>query len=184
MNRAGLTAPARRAGVDGHDACTVETLQMIEVRDLHKSYGDFEALRGVSFNVERGEIIGLLGPNGAGKSTAMRIITGYLAPTSGSVRVNGREVIEDPLAAQRHIGYLPEGNPLYLDLRLLEALRFAAEMHGLRGSERDRAVRDAIAAAGLDGKERQRIVDVLSWLPSARGSCQGAPSRTADPHPG
>ena len=131
---------------------------MIEVRDLHKSYGDFEALRGVSFDVKQGEIIGLLGPNGAGKSTAMRIITGYLSPTSGSVRVMGQEVIEDPIAAQKHIGYLPEGNPLYLDLRLIESLRFAAEMQGLRGGDRDDAIRDAIRSAGLEGKERQRIV--------------------------
>ena len=131
---------------------------MIEVRDLTKSYGDVKALRGVTFDVKRGEIIGLLGPNGAGKSTAMRIITGYLAPTSGSVKVAGTEVLDDPLAAQRHIGYLPEGNPLYLELRLREALKFAAEMHGLRGAERDRAIARAVESTGLRGMEHRKIV--------------------------
>ena len=92
---------------------------MIEVRELRKRYGELEALKGIDFDVHRGEVVGLLGPNGAGKSTAMRILTGYLAPTSGSAKVMGEEVIADPVAAQRHIGYLPEGNPLYLELRLI-----------------------------------------------------------------
>ncbi len=131
---------------------------MIEVRELRKSYGDIQALRGIDFDVARGEIVGLLGPNGAGKSTAMRVITGYIAPTSGSAKVMGREVIADPLAAQRHIGYLPEGNPLYLELRLIELLRFAAGVRGLRGADRDRAIGDALDAAGLTGLERRRIV--------------------------
>ena len=131
---------------------------MIEVRDLTKSYGDVLALAGVSFDVQRGEIIGLLGPNGAGKSTAMRIITGYLAPSSGSVKVAGNEVMDDPVAAQKHIGYLPEGNPLYLELRLREALRFAAEMHGLRGAERDRAIAGAVQSTGLRGMEHRKII--------------------------
>ena len=130
---------------------------MIEVRDLTKTYGEVEALRGVTFDVQRGEIIGLLGPNGAGKSNAMRIITGYLAPTSGYVKVAGTDVLDDPLAAQRHIGYLPEGNPLYLDLRLREALKFAAEMHGLRGAARDRAIASAVESTGLRGMEHRKV---------------------------
>ncbi len=130
---------------------------MIEVRDLTKRYGAVEALRGVSFSVDRGKVIGLLGPNGAGKSTAMRIITGYLAPTSGSATVDGQEVIEDPVACQRKIGYLPEGNPLYLELRLDEALKFSASMHGLRGDARKSAIGDAVEAAGLTGMERRTI---------------------------
>ena len=131
---------------------------MIEVRDLTKTYGTVKALRGVTFDVAKGEVIGLLGPNGAGKSTAMRIITGYLAPTSGSARVAGLEVSDDPVAAQRYIGYLPEGNPLYLELRLREALKFAAEMHGLRGAARNRAIERAIDAAGLRGMEHRKII--------------------------
>ncbi len=130
---------------------------MIEVRDLTKRYGAVEALRGVTFSVDRGQVIGLLGPNGAGKSTAMRIITGYLAPTSGSARVDGQEVIDDPIACQRKIGYLPEGNPLYLVLRLDEALKFSAAMHGLRGSDRREAIGAAVEAAGLQGMERRTV---------------------------
>ena len=99
---------------------------MIEARDLTKNYGPVRALRGVDFAIEKGEVVGLLGPNGAGKSTAMRITTGFLAPTSGSVTVSGIEVLDDPHAVQEQIGYLPEGNPLYLDMRLREALRFIA----------------------------------------------------------
>ncbi|MDJ0521076.1 MAG: ATP-binding cassette domain-containing protein [Planctomycetota bacterium] len=130
---------------------------MIEVRNLVKHYGPVKALQDVSFEVRPGEVVGLLGPNGAGKSTAMRIITGFLAPTSGSVLVDGVEVIDDPIACQSKIGYLPEGNPLYLDMRLREALRFVASTRGLRGEERGRAIGEAVKDAGLKGKEHQLI---------------------------
>ena len=130
---------------------------MIEVKDLKKNYGLVKALRGVSFAVDRGQVVGLLGPNGAGKTTAMRIVTGYLAPSAGSAKIDGVEVVEDPDHCQRQIGYLPEGNPLYMDLRLMEALRFSAEMHGLRGAERDAGIKEAVHAAGLEGKERRII---------------------------
>ncbi len=134
---------------------------MIEVNELAKRYGEIHALRGVSFTIRPGEVVGLLGPNGAGKSTAMRIVTGYLAPTSGSAKVNGREVVDDPIAAQRDIGYLPEGNPVYDDLRLIEALRFQAGMRGLRGEARARAIAQAMEAAGLVGMGR-RVISTFS----------------------
>ncbi len=130
---------------------------MIEVRDLVKHYGHVKALQGVTFEVRPGEVVGLLGPNGAGKSTAMRIVTGFLAPTSGSAMVDGIEVVDDPIACQQKIGYLPEGNPLYLDMRLREALRFVASARGLTGDERGRAIGEAVADAGLKGKEHQLI---------------------------
>ncbi len=130
---------------------------MIEVRDLVKHYGHVQALQGVSFEVRPGEVVGLLGPNGAGKSTAMRIVTGFLAPTAGQALVDGVEVVDDPLACQQKIGYLPEGNPLYLDMRLREALRFVATARGLRGAERGRAIGGAVSDAGLQGKEHQLI---------------------------
>ncbi|MDJ0973391.1 MAG: ATP-binding cassette domain-containing protein [Planctomycetota bacterium] len=130
---------------------------MIEVQDLTKNFGPVQALRGVSFEVERGQVVGLLGPNGAGKSTAMRILTGFIGPTSGTAKIDGIEVFDDPVACQRKIGYLPEGNPLYLDLRLIESLRFAAEMHGLRGAERDKAILESVQMAGLEGMERRTI---------------------------
>jgi ABC-2 type transport system ATP-binding protein len=130
---------------------------MIEVENLTKNYGAVQALRGVSFTVPSGQVVGLLGPNGAGKSTAMRIITGYIGQTSGSARVDGQEVIEDPILCQRKIGYLPEGNPLYLEMRLHESLRFSAEMHGLRGPEREAAIKRSMEQAGLQGLGRRTI---------------------------
>lgn len=130
---------------------------MIEARDLTKNYGPIRALRGVDFAIGRGEVVGLLGPNGAGKSTAMRITTGFLSPSGGSVRVDGTEVLDDPQRVQQQIGYLPEGNPLYLDMRLREALQFTAAARGLRGDERRRAIGAAIQDAGLAGREHQLI---------------------------
>lgn len=134
---------------------------MIEVQDLTKTYGDNCALDGVSFSVPRGEVVGLLGPNGAGKTTAMRIITGYLAATRGVARVGGRDVVEEPLACRRSIGYLPEGNPLYPELRTDEALSFAASLHGLRGAAKRQAVERSIDVAGL-GKFRRRLLGTMS----------------------
>ncbi|MHC5010832.1 MAG: ABC transporter ATP-binding protein [Planctomycetota bacterium] len=130
---------------------------MIEVRDLTKHYGAVEALSEVSFEVPRGQVVGLLGPNGAGKTTAMRILTGYVAPTGGTAFVDGQDVVEEPMGCRRRIGYLPEGNPLYLELRVEEALGFSAQMHGLTGDARRRAVSDSIEAAGLLGLERRLI---------------------------
>ena len=86
---------------------------MLEVRDLHKRFGPIHAVRGVSFNVERGEVLGFLGPNGAGKSTTMRMITGFLPPSAGTAIVNGHDIIGDTIAAKREIGYLPENSPVY-----------------------------------------------------------------------
>jgi ABC-2 type transport system ATP-binding protein len=134
---------------------------MIEVRDLAKSYGPVTALKGISFSVPKGQVLGLLGPNGAGKTTTMKILTGYLAPTSGTATVAGHDVTSDPLPCQRRIGYLPEGNPLYGDLRVDEALKFAAEMHGLRGRERDDAVDRSVQTVAL-GDKRRRTTGTMS----------------------
>jgi ABC-2 type transport system ATP-binding protein len=128
---------------------------MIEVKDLTKRYGSLVALRGISFSVPRGQVVGFLGPNGAGKTTTMKILTGYLAPTSGTATVAGVDVTSDPLPALRRTGYLPTENPLYDEFRVVESLRFAAEMHGLRGAERDKAVDESISAVGLDDRRRQ-----------------------------
>ncbi|HVG93199.1 MAG TPA: ATP-binding cassette domain-containing protein [Planctomycetota bacterium] len=128
---------------------------MIEVTDLTKRYGSLLALRGISFSVPRGQVVGFLGPNGAGKTTTMKILTGYLAPTSGSATVAGVDVTSDPLPALRRIGYLPTENPLYDELRVQETLRFAAEMHGLRGAAREDAVDRSLKAVGLEDRRRQ-----------------------------
>lgn len=134
---------------------------MIEARDLVKDYGSFRALKGVSLSVQAGEVVGLLGPNGAGKSTTMRIATGFLAATSGSVTIDGVDVADDPATCQAKIGYLPEGNPLYLDMRLRELMNFTAAMRGLAGDERRRSIAEAVHDAGLEGKENA-IINSLS----------------------
>ncbi|MDD2578853.1 MAG: ATP-binding cassette domain-containing protein [Clostridia bacterium] len=104
---------------------------MIEIRDLVKYYGDICAVDHVSFSVEEGEILGFLGPNGAGKTTTMNILTGYLSATSGTVLVNGHDILENPHEAKKCIGYLPEHPPLYLDMTVTEFLQFVAELKGV-----------------------------------------------------
>ena len=104
---------------------------MIEVQNLTKYYGDLRAVDGISFTVERGEILGFLGPNAAGKTTTMRVITGYLPATSGSVAVAGFDVFKNNLEVKKQIGYLPENPPLYLDMRVVDYLRFVAVIKGV-----------------------------------------------------
>jgi ABC-2 type transport system ATP-binding protein len=108
---------------------------MIEVRNVTKSFGPTVALNDVSFSLKQGEILGFLGPNGAGKSTAMKIITTFLAADSGSVRVDGIDVMADPLKVRSLIGYLPENNPLYVDMLVSEYLRFVGQARGLSGNQ-------------------------------------------------
>lgn len=112
----------------------------IEVRDLRKNYGDHVALRGINFTVQPGEVVGFLGPNGAGKSTAMKIITGYLAPTGGSAWVDGIETLASPIEAQKKLGYLPEHAPIYLDMRVRDYLDYVGKIRGLGRVERARAI--------------------------------------------
>jgi ABC-2 type transport system ATP-binding protein len=109
---------------------------MIHVHALTKYYGDYPAVRGVSFDVAAGQVVGFLGPNGAGKSTTMRIIAGYLTATSGSVTIDGIDVFWDPVTARRRIGYMPESCPLYPELRVREYLHFRAGLKGLVGKAR------------------------------------------------
>ena len=108
---------------------------MIEVRNLVKQYGTHRALDDLSFDVEDNEVFGFLGPNGAGKSTTMNIITGYLAPTSGTVSIDGHDIVEDSIGAKRLIGYLPELPPLYMDMTPKEYLKFVAEAKGVKKAE-------------------------------------------------
>ena len=101
---------------------------MISIEGLNKRYGATHAVRGISFEVPKGQVVGFLGPNGAGKSTTMKILTGYVSPTSGSVKVAGISVPDDPVEARKHIGYLPENNPLYEEMMVEELLGFVADM--------------------------------------------------------
>ena len=130
---------------------------MIEVRDLTKTFGAVEAVRGISFRVEAGEIVGFLGPNGAGKTTTMRILAGIFPPTSGEVRIAGRDPARDPLACRRAVGYFPEYAPFYPDLRVAGYLRFVARMKRLPPAERPRAVAQVLAWCGLEGVARRRV---------------------------
>ena len=134
---------------------------MIEVKNLVKRYGDFEAVRGVSFTVQKGMIYGFLGPNGAGKSTTMNIITGTLAATEGEVTVNGCDIYEDPIGAKSAIGYLPEQPPLYPDMTPEEYLAFVGEARGLRGDELCRAIDRVVEKTGL-GEYANRLIKNLS----------------------
>src|SRR5437763_4750921 len=104
---------------------------MIKVHNLAKDFGPKRAVDGVSFSVERGEVLGFLGPNGAGKSTSMRMITGFIPPTSGSISVGGFDMIENPIPPKRLIGYLPENAPAYADMTVGGFLNFTAELRGL-----------------------------------------------------
>jgi ABC-2 type transport system ATP-binding protein len=134
---------------------------MIEVANLSKRYGDLTAVQDVSFTAAPGEILGFLGPNGAGKTTTLRVITGFLPATSGTVRVSGFDVFEQSAEVRRRIGYLPENPPLYSDMTVVPYLRFAGKIHGLGRSEVGAAVDRAIDTCGL-GNVSNRLLGHLS----------------------
>ena len=133
---------------------------MIHVQDLTKLYGTAQALKGISFDVQRGEVIGFLGPNGAGKSTTMKILTGYLMPTSGSASIDGLDVVEHSLEVRRRIGYLPESTPLYTEMRVDDYLRFAAEIRGVLGSQVRSKVERVIGLCGLSKVTGKNILEL------------------------
>lgn len=134
---------------------------MIEVRNLTKRYGKARGIEDLTFTVGKGEILGFLGPNGAGKTTTMRIITGYLAATSGTVEVDGFSVFEDAMEARRKIGYLPENPPLYREMTVSSYLRFVSELKGIPKSRRQAAVGSAVEAAGIE-TVYNRVISNLS----------------------
>ena len=134
---------------------------MIEVSNLTKQFGHKKAVDDLSFSVKKGEVLGFLGPNGAGKSTTMRVVTGFLPPTSGEVHVCGLSMIDQPERAKRKIGYLPESAPLYQDMSVTGFLRFCADMRNLSGSAKAEAVDRAIETCFLQSVARQAI-DTLS----------------------
>lgn len=123
---------------------------MIDVTHLSKSYGSVQALRDVSFHVEAGEIIGLLGPNGAGKTTMMKILTGYLQPTSGTAIVDGLDVLTHPLEVQKRIGYLPENAPLYPELSVQAYLKMIADLRQIPEADQPARLSEAIYATNLE----------------------------------
>lgn len=146
---------------------------MIRVQDLHRSYGDHAAVSGVSFEIERGEIVGFLGPNGAGKSTTMRILAGISNADRGRVTIAGLELPEQSLEARAALGYLPEHTPLYASMRVDRFLEFAARARGLRGKrERTAAISVAMDRAGLEGFERHRVSELSKGYKQRVGLAQ------------
>ena len=134
---------------------------MIKIDNLVKTFGAKRAVDGISFSVERGEVVGFLGPNGSGKSTTMRMITGYYAPTAGRVSIGGHDVVDSPLEAKRLIGYLPENAAAYSDMTVLGFLGFAAELRGLAGAAKKKAIARSVERCFLESVLHQSI-DTLS----------------------
>ncbi len=127
----------------------------IEIKNLSKQYGEQKAVNDISFTINKGEIVGFLGPNGAGKSTTMKIITGYLKADGGEAHVCGINVKEQPKESKRKIGYLPEANPLYVDMYVREYLDFVAEVHGVKNKKQQ--IGEAIATVGLLPESKKKI---------------------------
>src|SRR5690348_5635384 len=124
---------------------------MIEINNLTKRYGPLLAVDNISFSVGPGEVLGFLGPNGAGKSTTMKMITGFLAPTAGKIRVCGHDIEASPLAAKACMGYLPEGAPMYPEMTVRAFLEFIADVRGLKDAQRKARLDDVISRLGLEG---------------------------------
>lgn len=134
---------------------------MIEVNQLTKRYGSLTAVDGVSFKVDAGEVLGFLGPNGAGKSTTMKMIAGFLAPTSGRVSVCGHDVVDEPIAAKSVMGYLPEGAPSYAEMTVAAFLEFIADVRGLTGADRRGRFDDVVGRLAL-GRVLDQPIETLS----------------------
>jgi ABC-2 type transport system ATP-binding protein len=129
----------------------------IAVRNLTKQYGEQTAVNDISFDVRTGEILGFLGPNGAGKTTTMKIITCYMPPTSGNVEVDGLNIFDHSLEVRKKIGYLPEMNPLYLDMNVLDYLDYSARLHGIKGSVMQARIKEMVQVCGLDDVRHKDI---------------------------
>ena len=124
---------------------------MIRIEGLSKSYGSVQAVNSISFSLNDGEIVGFLGANGAGKSTTLKMITGYLTPSAGNVYVDDKNIIDDCLDIQKFIGYLPELNPLYTEMKVHEYLKFHASIRGIEGTDFNNALKKVVADCGLQG---------------------------------
>ena len=130
---------------------------MIKVQNLSKAFGPKVAVNGVSFTVERGEVLGFLGPNGAGKSTTMRMVTGFIPPSAGTVKIGEFDILEQPIPAKRLIGYLPENAPAYTDMTVYGFLNFTAELRGLRGDEKTKAIHRVVEMCFLESVLYQSV---------------------------
>ena len=130
---------------------------MIDLRDIHKRYGRVHAVRGVSLEIPKGQVVGILGPNGAGKSTTIRMVTGAIPPTTGSVRVDGLDTVDDSVRVRARIGYLPEANPLYPEMRVRDYLSFRARLYSIGRAERKKAGGRVLERCRVDDMARRRV---------------------------
>ncbi len=130
---------------------------IIEIKNLCKQFDSLTAVDNISFQVKKGEVLGFLGPNGAGKSTTMKMITGFLSPTSGTVTVDGYDIVQNPLAVKQRIGYLPEGAPAYPDMTPASFLDFVAQIRGLSGKEKRNKIADTVTRVNLETVLHQPI---------------------------
>lgn len=145
---------------------------LVSVRSLHRRYGDLHAVKGVSFDLDRGEVLGLLGPNGAGKTTTMQMLCGALAPSAGEIFVDGESLLASPRSAKRKIGYLPERPPLYPELSVDEYLRFCARLRRVKAASASGAVQKVKSRCGLDGVGRRLIANLSKGYQQRVGIAQ------------
>lgn len=145
---------------------------MIEIRHLTKKYGSHVAVNDLNLTVEKGKIYGFLGPNGAGKSTTMNMLTGYLAPTEGEVIIHGHDILKEPEAAKRCIGYLPEIPPVYPDMTVGEYLSFVAELKGIKKAERKESIADVMRLVKITDREKQLIKNLSKGYKQRVGLAQ------------
>ncbi|MBQ3217351.1 MAG: ATP-binding cassette domain-containing protein [Akkermansia sp.] len=134
---------------------------MVIAEHLHKTFGRFTAVKDATFTIDKGEIVGFLGPNGAGKTTTMKMLTGYLPPTAGSASIAGYDILDNPLEARRHLGYMPENVPLYDDMRVYEYLDYRARLKGICGKSVRTQIGEVIDKCGLEPK-RKNLINTLS----------------------
>jgi ABC-2 type transport system ATP-binding protein len=144
----------------------------IVVENLTKKYGDQKAVDDISFDVKPGEVVGFLGPNGAGKSTTMRMVTCYMAPTDGKITVEGFQANEHPEEIKKRIGYLPENNPLYTDMAIIDYLKFCAEIQGVSKEEVNPRVREMVDVCGLNLERHKKIIELSKGFRQRVGLAQ------------
>lgn len=142
------------------------------VENIHKRYGNIQAVHDVSFSIQKGEIVGFLGPNGAGKSTSLKIICGYLCPDKGRVTINDIDVLTHRIEAQKQLGYLPESNPLYPELRVEDFLIYCAKIRGLGGAQRSKAIERVLDTTGLKKRRKQPISELSKGYKQRVGLAQ------------
>jgi ABC-2 type transport system ATP-binding protein len=145
---------------------------MIKVESLSKSFGMTHALKGISFEVQTGEVIGFLGPNGAGKSTTMKILAGYLMPSGGKAWIDGLDVVEQSLEVRRRIGYLPESTPLYSEMRVDDYLRFVGEIRGVAAGDLQPAIQRVVGLCGLERVTGKNILELSKGYKQRVGLAQ------------